>query len=365
MNILILGFTKIKYMPYINFYLDNIDKSNNIEVVYWNRDTLQEDLSKYQGISFHEFCLYQEDSDAKINKIKSFVQYRNFVKKILRKKRYDKILVLHTLPGILLLNKLKHYKNNFILDYRDSTFESFCAFKHLVGKLVNWSQITFVSSDAFRKYLPQHSEYKIITSHNILEDSLKHRDDKQKFGVTSDKIRISFWGLIRHEAINKQIISQISKNHLFELHYYGREQETAFRLKNFVSAINATNVFFHGEYIPEERYEMVKHTDIIHNIYHDNNTMLAMGNKYYDGVIFRIPQICMKDSYMGMLCDANGIGKAFNPYDDDFCEQIYKWYSKIDFSDFKIKCDKEMSRILSEYRRGCDIIRNFATEVKD
>ena len=59
MNILILGFTKIKYMPYINFYLDNIDKSNNIEVVYWNRDTLQEDLSKYQGISFHEFCLYQ------------------------------------------------------------------------------------------------------------------------------------------------------------------------------------------------------------------------------------------------------------------------------------------------------------------
>ena len=29
MKILILGFTKIKYMPYMNFYLDSIDKKSN------------------------------------------------------------------------------------------------------------------------------------------------------------------------------------------------------------------------------------------------------------------------------------------------------------------------------------------------
>lgn len=29
MKILIIGFTKIKYMPYMNFYLDNIDKAKH------------------------------------------------------------------------------------------------------------------------------------------------------------------------------------------------------------------------------------------------------------------------------------------------------------------------------------------------
>ena len=45
MKILILGFTKMKFMPYASFYLDKIDyKKNQVEVVYWNRDMVDEDL---------------------------------------------------------------------------------------------------------------------------------------------------------------------------------------------------------------------------------------------------------------------------------------------------------------------------------
>ena len=45
-------------------------------------------------------------------------------------------------------------------------------------------------------------------------------------------------------------------------------------------------MFFHGDYKPEDRYTFVRNTDLIHNIYKDGNMMLAMGNKYYDGLIF-------------------------------------------------------------------------------
>ena len=61
-------------------------------------------------------------------------------------------------------------------------------------------------------------------------------------------------------------------------------------------------MFFHGEYKPEDRYTFVRSTDLIHNIYKDRNMMLAMGNKYYDGLIFYIPQLCMKGSFMGEKC---------------------------------------------------------------
>ena len=84
MKILIAGFSKIKYMPYINFYLDNLDKNNNdIHILYWNRDMKSEDLSSYKNYNLHEFRYYQEDDIYKILKVKSFIKYKKNLKKII------------------------------------------------------------------------------------------------------------------------------------------------------------------------------------------------------------------------------------------------------------------------------------------
>ena len=73
MKILIIGFTKLKYMPYMNFYLDNIDtKKNDVHILYWNRDLKDEDLSKFKDVTLHEFKCYQEDDVSKLSKITSF-----------------------------------------------------------------------------------------------------------------------------------------------------------------------------------------------------------------------------------------------------------------------------------------------------
>lgn len=358
MKILIIGFSKIKYMPYMNFYLDNINVSaNDVHLLYWNRDLKDEDTSSFDGIILHEFKCYQEDDVSKLSKLSSFKKYRSFALQVIKKNHFDFIFVLHTLPGVLIANNLKkNYFGKYILDYRDSTYESFPPFKKIVADLVKGSYATFVSSDAFRKYLPQSEEKKIFTSHNILLDSLNHRDEKEKCGIPSDKIRIAFWGFIRHEEINLEIIRKIAADSRFELHYYGREQQVAFNLKQYVNENGINNVFFHGEYKPEERYEFVRQTDIIHNIYYDNNTMLAMGNKYYDGAIFRIPQICMKGSYMAEKSTENGIGLACDPYEDDFSEEIFQYYISINPQEFRDKCDAETERVYSEFCNGSAMI---------
>ena len=80
MKILIMGFSKLKYMPYINFYLDNIDcENNNIHVLYWNRDCKSEDKSKYHSVIFHEFSSFQEDDVIKSKKICNFVKYLSLI----------------------------------------------------------------------------------------------------------------------------------------------------------------------------------------------------------------------------------------------------------------------------------------------
>lgn len=363
MKVLILGFTKLKFMPYMNFYLSCIDASaHEIHIVYWNRDLKDEDISKFQHHFLHEFKMYQEDDVAKSSKIASFLNYRRFVCNILDEIKFDKIIVLHTLPGILLLDRLKQQKNRYILDYRDSTYEYFLPFKYLIAKLVQWSNITFVSSDAFRRYLPRKYSDKILTSHNILLDSLKHVNDKELFGVPSKKMRIAFWGFIRHEDINIQLISLVSKDSRFELHYYGREQQVAKNLKKYVADNRITNVFFHGEYRPEERYDFIRYTDCIHNLYFDNNTKYAMGNKYYDGIIFRIPQVCMPDSFMGEMCRTSYVGVELNPFENNFLDNLYDYLKNINYSRFKSCCEKEVIRVMSEYELGVSVVKRFVSD---
>lgn len=358
-----MGFTKVKYMPYMNFYLNNIDRVNHeVYILYWNRDLQSEDLSKYEGCIFYEFKCYQEDDVSKFAKISSFVKYRKFAKDVLINGKFDFVFILHSLTGVLVEDVLKkNYRGKYIFDYRDSTYEGFAPFKNVVASITRNAYATFVSSDAFRRFLPEDCEERIYTSHNVLLDSLEHRDEKTLHGIPSNKIRIAFWGFIRHEKINKEIIRKIAADSRYELHYYGREQQVAMNLKAYATEMNAENVFFHGEYTPEQRYEFVRQTDIIHNIYYDANTLLAMGNKYYDGLIFRIPQICMQGSFMGEMAEKNEVGLQCDPFDSRFCDVIYEYYTKIDIKVFNKNCDNALNSICNEIDKGVKIIANISS----
>lgn len=345
----------------MNFYLNNIDSADHeVHILYWNRDLQNEDLSKYKGYTFHEFKCYQEDDVSKFSKVTSFVKYRKFAKKLLINGNFDFVFVLHSLTGVLVADVLKkYYHGKYIFDYRDSTYEGFAPFKKVVAAITRNSHATFVSSDAFRRFLPEDCAEKIHTSHNILLDSLAHRDEKTLYGIPSNKIRIAFWGFIRHEEINKEIIRKIAVDNRFEIHYYGREQQVAMILKSYVADLNAENVFFHGEYTPEQRYDFVRQTDIIHNIYYDANTMLAMGNKYYDGVIFRIPQICFLGSFMGECAVRAGVGLMCNPYDNNFTDCVYDYYVNLEREVFCKECDRELESVMHEYDEGQKIIKTI------
>ena len=361
MRILLVGFAKVKYMPYVNFYLDNIDRErNDVHLIYWNRDLKEEDLSKYEGITMHEFRCFQEDNVAHRSKIGSFIKYRRFVKKVLKKNKIDHVILLHSMPAVLLSNIwTEKFKGRYFFDYRDSTYERYSFYQKIISKLVRRSLATFTSSDGFRKFFPTDAQDKVYTTHNILTDSLSHREYEK---TSYDKIRIAFWGFARGEAVNREIIKKIAADQRLELHFYGREQQLALRLKAHAAELGAQNVFFHGEYSPEERYEFVRNTDIIHNVYNTANMMLAMGNKYYDGPIFYIPQLCMKDSFMGKCVSKAGIGAECDPYAPDFTDKILEYYTDINIAEFKRNCDAELERILKQYADASEYVSSTLAE---
>lgn len=363
MKVLIIGFSKIIYMPYIHFFLDNINsEKNEIHILYWNRDLKMDIAPNYDGLIFHEFRQFQDDYE-KRKKISNFIKFRNFAKKIIDDEKFDFIIVLTTIPGILLSDILtRKYQGKYIFDYRDSTYEQNKIFKKILDRLVAASYTTFISSDGFRTLLPKTCDYKIITTHNLLIDSLLHREEKSKYGTSSNKIRIGHWGQIRNEEVNLDIIKALACDERFELHYYGREQRISLKLKAYAKSLKADNVYFHGGYVPEDRYRFVRETDIIHNIFNDKNMMMAMSNKYYDGIIFRIPQICMEGSFMGKCASHAKVGFCCLPSMDNLSDYIYQKYLEIELNRFNLSCDIELERILGEYRRSECVIQKTIEE---
>ena len=359
-KLLIVGFAKLSYMPYLNFYLEALEKANvEIHVVSWRRDSEEDDCTQNTRIILHEFTQNQKDEVAKVSKIGNFMKYRKFVMRLLKKEHFDRIIVLHTLPAVLIADKLLfRYRERFIFDYRDYTYEDYVLFKIVIGKLVKNSYATFVSSDAFRSALPKLE--KIYTSHNLLVDSLDHKDVRSEQNRNHKPLRIAFWGFIRHEKINKEIICKLGGDARFELHYYGREQKTAWYLKDLAKNEGFSNVFFHGTYLPQARYEFASQTDLIHNMYeNDAGTRRAMGNKYYDGIIFRIPQLCTVNSYMGDRITKENVGLAVDACSECFAEQIEDYYGKIDWDEFNRACDAAAENVVKEYETGKLIVRSL------
>lgn len=360
MKILLLGFAKIKYMPYMHFYLNQMDtRQHEVHLLYWNRDCVPEEQPS--NVICHEFLYSMEDDIPKRRKVSGFCRYREFAIRLLRQEKFDMIVVMHSLPGVLLHRYLRsNYRGKYIFDYRDETYEGFPPYRSVIHKLVSGAYATFVSSDGFRTLLPE--EKNIYTSHNVISDANVHR--RESLFRENGPLRIAFWGYIRHEKLNRTLIQRISDDSRFELHFYGREQGIARNLKEYAAKIGAQNVFFHGAYEPGDQDGFADQTDLLHNIYANDekpNQKLAMTNKYYDGLVYRLPQLCMKESYMGCRIETDGLGLACDPEEHDFTDKVWEYYHSLDLSVFSCCCDERLNQVIKEYEKGRSVILNAIT----
>jgi hypothetical protein len=188
---------------------------------------------------------------------------------------------------------------------------------------------------------------------------MRFRNNSVAIRKYNKPIIIRYWGLIRHSKINIEIIDRIANDKRFELHYHGRKQQDARIIEEYCANNNIRNVFFHGEYLPKERNDFALKTHLIHNFYENDKVMKnAMGNKYYDGIIYRIPQLCNFGSFMGAKIIENGLGIAIS-VDDDFANKIYNYYSDLDYDLFDYNCNIELEKVYEEYLENYKLIESF------
>ncbi|MBR6270680.1 MAG: hypothetical protein IKR26_00795 [Lachnospiraceae bacterium] len=351
MKVLILGFAKLKYMPYLSLYLDTIDAAqNDITVFYFNRDD-SPDAERRSGVGYHEFFYPLSDFDSKIKKARTFLKYKKEAEKLIGSGDFDYIIAMHSWPAVLLGDLLtKHYPGRFIFDYRDYTYEKYRPFKSRIDRLVRASQYIFVSSRAFLKVLPEGEKY--VLTHNFTP-----HEERTRHELRHSPVRVRFWGLLRHENTDRAIIDALANDDRFELHFHGRGGGY---IEEYIRGRDIRNVFLHGEYFARRIPGFAAETELLLNIPSQGMTSrLAVGNKLYDGAMYYVPQIGDSHTYMGRLIEKNGLGICVDTGDKNLADILYSYIQTLDADAFCSACDSFIRTAEKELDASAAVLREL------
>ena len=274
-------------------------------------------------------------------------------------KKYDKLIILSTLSGIIISDLLlKEYSNRYIFDIRDYSYEYIRLFYNLEKKLIESSKHTFISSDGFRHFLPSNCNY--ITVNNFNRSDVINRKNfrKKAYGST---LNLTWIGSVRYFEHQRKIIDKLSNDKRYHLIYHGTGPQYE-DFKTYCKRNDVKNIVFTGEYNNKDKHKLLQNADILNNSYKTSKieeTKYAISNKYYDGIIFGTPQLVETGSYKCDKVIKKGIGIGLDPDNDDFSDKLYEYYHSIDEKKFINACQIELNRILSMDESYINYIKDF------
>jgi len=353
MKIAIITYDEYINIPYIKKYENLINQySIEYDIFLWDRRGLG------QKSNNNIYIFSYKTRKSKISKIAPFFKWRKFILNKLKIGDYDKVIVLTTLPAILLIDKLLlNYKNNYIFDFRDYTYEKYSFYKFCVNKIIENSNATFISSRAFMNFL--NPSKKIVITHNITNQDINLILDK-KLKFHKMPIVIGFVGGIRYYDENVSLVKQFSESELFTLKYIGKVHPGN-DLELYCKKNNITNVFFYPEYINEQKVEIYKDIDIINAVYGSETleVQTALPNKLYDCLIFRKPIIVSQNTYLSDIVKEYNLGLCVDIKRDNVVELLNEYINNFDEILFEIGCNSLLDKVVKEERYSLSIIKNF------
>ena len=292
----------IWFCPYLHIYTKILDKKHiNYDIVSWDR----KGMDGKQGMQFHSSLQRN-----RIEKFISFLLYTRFIKKVIRKENYDKLIIFGPKLGVFLSGLLKRkFNKRYIFDYRDLSIEQNRIFNSKFVETLTNAAAIIISSPGFKKYLPKGFNYvishnfdidKVISSHQIHSNSTDT--------MLKEKIKVLTIGGIRDYVSNEEVIRALANNEKFELYFVGKGQESD-NLKKYVEAHNIKNVFFHGYYKKEDEANFIKDADFI-NIYYPKvkTHETALSNRFYNALIFNKPMLVTANSIQGDYVERYDLG---------------------------------------------------------
>ncbi len=330
----------LRYCPYIKRYTERLDqKAAEYEVLFWNRAGLELNLPR----NYYYYNSPSAESLSKSRKLFDFLGFRKWIKNHLKTHHSDGIILLSTLTAVLLYPDLKKYRNRYVFDIRDYSYENIGFFRLIEEKIIKNSYFTAISSKGFQAFLP---EYAYVIAHNfnrnemITEPSMKERDLP---------IRLVWNGTVRFFDFQKKYIDALKNDSRFVMVYHGAGTDLQ-RYRDYCQENGVENVVFTGPYDNKDKQKLLADADMLNNCYGGSSgdeLRYAVSNRYYDGLIYHIPQLVEPDGYKASITGESQVGIALEAT-ESLADELYAYYMNIDKEKFDTSCSLALDRILQE-----------------
>lgn len=340
--------------PYLKKYTD-VFHANGIkyDLIHWKR----ENETEYIGDNIFTYTGEFNRYSGMLSKIKPFLGFRRFALKVIKQKKYDKLIILTTQTAFVLGPELiGKYKGKFLFDYRDTSYENLKPYSMYINKIIECSKFTCISSPGFKEYLTPKKDY--VTVHNFTNDFLMSRRNEIHKKNPDEKIIIGYIGLLREIEYHKKLIDLFGNDSRFEFRIHGGG-EGLDELREYCSKYDNAKVY--GVYKETDKMKIMQDFDIIcYNYPYSFVNYPALANKFYDGLVLKIPMFANAATFSGQLIAKNKLGISLDENCTDAADKIYEYYRSFDEKEFIDSCNIYLDRVIDEDKHFYEIIKDFA-----
>lgn len=345
----------IKYCPYLTRYTERLDeKKIEYEVLFWNRGRFEIDKPK----NYYYYDMPSDESKGKVDKLFDFLRFRKWIKNHISSHPCDGIIALSTLTGILLGDVLKKFKNRYVFDIRDYSYENIALFRKIEKKVVYDSYFTAISSKGFEAFLPEHD---YVIAHNFNRNEMIECPNFIKREVP---IKLVWNGTVRFFDYQKNYLDALKNDPRFMMVYHGMGTDLN-KYQQYCTENNIKNVIFTGAYDNKDKFKLLKDAAILNNCYggRDGDQLrYAVSNRYYDGLIYHIPQLVETEGYKASITEKDKVGIALDA-SESLADQLYEYYMNIDKEEFDKNCNNALKLIVEEDNMYIKKIDEFITSI--
>ena len=334
MKICIVTYDEYINIPYVQTYED-ILKAKGIayDIVLWNRSGQGGDTPPGAAQSF---VFVQTTKASKLSKVLPFLRWRRFVKSILRRGRYDGLILCTTMPGVLLSDVLtKGYPGKYLLDIRDYTYENQPLYRRISQNNLRAAGLVCISSEGFLRWLPPDLGYTV--THNLSNTAMAV-ESAPSFETQTTRT-IGFVGGLRYYDVNKRLIDHFGNNGRYRLFYAGK-QHPGCDLAAYCEGHGIGNVDFLPRFHNAQKPELYKQIDLINSVYgaDSEETRSLLPHRLYDCALFKKPILVSKGTYLEEVVQRYGLGCAIDHRSEDIASRIESYIATFDPAAFLAGC---------------------------
>ena len=343
----------IWFAPFLKIYTRALDELNiEYDTISWNRDGKENNY----GLQFEFSQEYVTKN--RFVKIIPYIKYTSFVKKIVKKNKYDRLIVFTSQNAIFMHRFLrKHYKGKYIVDYRDHSIEQKSILKSTFKSVLDNCYATFVSSPGFIKDLP--AGYKYYISHNFNINEVRNAlNNDEIVPFKKEPLNILTIGGIRNFSSNTEVVKALANKENVKMSFVGKGPASG-PIGQYANENGIKNTEIIGYYDKEDEPAYVKECSFM-NIYFpriiSHNSI--MSNRIYLALIYKKPIIVTSNTTQAEYVEKYNVGLSIDNCDDLY-GKITNFLNNEDEKQFNERCNKLLQEFMTDYNKFMSILDEF------